>query len=186
MYLLSIIPVGLAPGIKPIDPSDKIEVVEVKIKNLEGLLTSEYLGGTFDADPYTAGDQRLDDKYYGSNGVKVYLVKKDLEDARKEDLELRKELGMTGSNINRLAEIHNKLAVADQRLRDLNGLAEALKKGEVYDADPNTPGIQGVSGVNNHDLNEVIATLEITNLYNRTLEDAKTFWKSLNPVSITT
>ena len=187
MYLLSIIPVGLTPGTKPLDPNDKVSSIEKKIKDLEGLLSSSWLGQDFDADLQIPGSQRLDQKYYGGNEVKVYLVKKDLEDARKEDIELRKELGMTSPDTNRLDEINYKILAAEQRMRDLNGLAEAIKKDEEFDADPNIPGVQPVSGLSTpqnpngaHDLNLINFVMTQTELYKKELEAAKEFWKSLN------
>ena len=87
---------------------------------------------------------------------------------------------------NRLAEITNKLAIAKQRLFDLNGLAAALLRGETYDADPNTFGTQVVSGLNTprnpngaQDLNVVQEEILRTKAYKCQLISAEKFWRDL-------
>ena len=96
--------------------------------------------------------------------------------------------GDTGSTnpSDRLAEIRNKIAVAEQRVRDLEGLLTALILGQDFDADPNTPGIQVVSGLNTpqnpngaKDANVVRQELYRARAYEGELRTAENFWNEI-------
>ena len=96
--------------------------------------------------------------------------------------------GNTGSTnpSDRLAEIRSKIAVAEQRVRDLEGLLTALILGQTFDADPNTAGIQNVSGltsVNNpngaFDANVVRQELYRARAYEGELRTAENFWNEI-------
>ena len=97
-------------------------------------------------------------------------------------------LGDTGSvnPSDRLAEIRNKIAVAEQRVRDLEGLLTALILGESFDADPSTPGVQPVSGLNTeahpngaNDANVVRQELYRARAYEGELRTAENFWNEI-------
>jgi len=97
-------------------------------------------------------------------------------------------LGDTGSvnPSDRLAEIRNKIAVAEQRVRDLEGLLTALILGQPFDADPNTPGVQVVSGLNTpqnpngaNDANVVRQELYRARAYEGELRTAENFWNEI-------
>ena len=86
----------------------------------------------------------------------------------------------------RLAEIRNKIAVAEQRVRDLEGLLTALILGNDFDADPNTAGIQVVSGLNTpqnpngaKDANVVRQELYRARAYEGELRTAENFWNEI-------
>ena len=87
----------------------------------------------------------------------------------------------------RLAEIRNKIAVAEQRVRDLEGLLTALILGQDFDADPTTPGFQAVSGLNTpennfsgaKDANVVRQELYRARAYEGELRTAETFWNEI-------
>ena len=86
----------------------------------------------------------------------------------------------------RLAEIRNKIAVAEQRVRDLEGLLTALILGNDFDADPNTIGIQVVSGLNTpqnpngaKDANVVRQELYRARAYEGELRTAENFWNEI-------
>ena len=86
----------------------------------------------------------------------------------------------------RLAEIRNKIAVAEQRVRDLEGLLTALILGQNFDADPNTDGIQDVSGLNSQqnpngakDANVVRQELYRARAYEGELRTAENFWNEI-------
>ena len=86
----------------------------------------------------------------------------------------------------RLAEIRNKISVAEQRVRDLEGLLTALILGQDFDADPNTPGIQVVSGLNTpqnpngaEDANVVRQELYRARAYEGELRTAENFWNEI-------
>ena len=86
----------------------------------------------------------------------------------------------------RLAEIRNKIAVAEQRVRDLEGLLTALILGQDFDADPSTPGIQVVSGLNTpqnpngaKDANVVRQELYRARAYEGELRTAENFWNEI-------
>ena len=178
MFLLSIIPIPVNPGDKPTDPNNKLKNLEYEIKNLEGLLTSAHLGTDFDLNPYTSGIDKLDDIYYKKDGsVNIELVQKVLEKARQADIKLR----TTADDIKddtpmyRFAEISNKVAVAEQRIRDLRNLAESLMNGSY--------NIPVVSGLNTafeprgaQDLNVVNNELKKVLAYKNDLESARGFW----------
>ena len=93
------------------------------------------------------------------------------------------------SNVNpsdRLAEIRNKIAVAEQRVRDLEGLLTALILGQDFDADPLTLGIQVVSGLNTplnlngaKDANVVRQELYRARAYEGELRTAENFWNEI-------
>ena len=96
--------------------------------------------------------------------------------------------GDTGSvnPSDRLAEIRNKIAVAEQRVRDLEGLLTALILGQDFDADPNTAGIQVVSGLNTpqnpngaKDANVVRQELYRARAYEGELRTAENFWNEI-------
>ena len=96
--------------------------------------------------------------------------------------------GDTGSTnpSDRLAEIRNKIAVAEQRVRDLEGLLTALILGQDFDADPNTAGIQVVSGLNTQqnpngakDANVVRQELYRARAYEGELRTAENFWNEI-------
>ena len=97
-------------------------------------------------------------------------------------------LGDTGSvnPSDRLAEIRNKISVAEQRVRDLEGLLTALILGQPFDADPNTPGVQVVSGLNTpqnpngaNDANVVRQELYRARAYEGELRTAENFWNEI-------
>ena len=97
-------------------------------------------------------------------------------------------LGDTGSvnPSDRLAEIRNKIAVAEQRVRDLEGLLTALILGQPFDGDPATPGIQDVSGLNTpqnpagaKDANVVRQELYRARAYEGELRTAENFWNEI-------
>ena len=86
----------------------------------------------------------------------------------------------------RLAEIRNKIAVAEQRVRDLEGLLTALILGNDFDADPNTAGIQVVSGLNTpqnpngaKDANVIRQELYRARAYEGELRTAENFWNEI-------
>lgn len=86
----------------------------------------------------------------------------------------------------RLAEIRNKIAVAEQRVRDLEGLLTALILGQDFDADPNTAGTQVVSGLNTpqnpngaKDANVVRQELYRARAYEGELRTAENFWNEI-------
>ena len=86
----------------------------------------------------------------------------------------------------RLAEIRNKIAVAEQRVRDLEGLLTALILGNDFDADPNTAGNQVVSGLNTpqnpngaKDANVVRQELYRARAYEGELRTAENFWNEI-------
>ena len=86
----------------------------------------------------------------------------------------------------RLAEIRNKIAVAEQRVRDLEGLLTALILGQTFDADPNTAGNQVVSGLNTPqnpsgatDANVVRQELYRARAYEGELRTAENFWNEI-------
>ena len=86
----------------------------------------------------------------------------------------------------RLAEIRNKIAVAEQRVRDLEGLLTALILGQDFDADPNNPGVQVVSGLNTpqnpngaKDANVVRQELYRARAYEGELRTAENFWNEI-------
>ena len=86
----------------------------------------------------------------------------------------------------RLAEIRNKIAVAEQRVRDLEGLLTALILGQDFDADPNTAGIQVVSGLNTQqnqngakDANVIRQELYRARAYEGELRTAENFWNEI-------
>ena len=86
----------------------------------------------------------------------------------------------------RLAEIINKIAVAEQRVRDLEGLLIALILGQPFDADPNTAGVQVVSGLNTpqnpngaNDANVVRQELYSARAYEGELRTAENFWNEI-------
>ena len=86
----------------------------------------------------------------------------------------------------RLAEIRNKIAVAEQRVRDLEGLLTALILGNDFDADPNVAGIQVVSGLNTpqnpngaKDANVVRQELYRARAYEGELRTAENFWNEI-------
>ena len=86
----------------------------------------------------------------------------------------------------RLAEIRNKISVAEQRVRDLEGLLTSLILGNDFDTDPNTPGIQVVSGLNTSqnpngakDANVVRQELYRARAYEGELRTAENFWNEI-------
>ena len=85
----------------------------------------------------------------------------------------------------RLAEIRNKISVAEQRVRDLEGLLTALILGQDFDADPSTPGIQVVSGLQDvkpngdKDANIVRQELYRARAYEGELRTAENFWNEI-------
>ena len=86
----------------------------------------------------------------------------------------------------RLAEIRNKISVAEQRVRDLEGLLTALILGQDFDADPNTTGTQVVSGLNTttnpngaKDANVVRQELYRARAYEGELRTAENFWNEI-------
>ena len=85
----------------------------------------------------------------------------------------------------RLAEIRSKISVAEQRVRDLEGLLTALILGQDFDADPSTPGIQVVSGLQNikpngdKDANIVRQELYRARAYEGELRTAENFWNEI-------
>ena len=86
----------------------------------------------------------------------------------------------------RLSEIRNKIAVAEQRVRDLEGLLTALILGQPFDADPNTGGVQVVSGLNTpqnpngaNDANVVRQELYRARAYEGELRTAENFWNEI-------
>ena len=86
----------------------------------------------------------------------------------------------------RLAEIRNKISVAEQRVRDLEGLLTALILGQDFDADPNTSGTQVVSGLNTtdnpngaKDANVVRQELYRARAYEGELRTAENFWNEI-------
>ena len=96
--------------------------------------------------------------------------------------------GDTGSTnpSDRLAEIRNKIAVAEQRVRDLEGLLTALILGQDFDGDPNQAGIQVVSGLNTpqnpngaKDANVVRQELYRARAYEGELRTAENFWNEI-------
>lgn len=81
----------------------------------------------------------------------------------------------------RLAEIRSKIAVAEQRVRDLEALLTQLilEPGIGLDTDPGTPGIQPVSGVDNTDANSVRQGLYQARAYEGELRTAEQFWNQI-------
>ena len=86
----------------------------------------------------------------------------------------------------RLAEIRNKIGAAEQRVRDLEGLLTALILGQNFDADPDTPGDQVVSGLNTpqnpngaNDANVVRQELYRARAYEGELRTAENFWNEI-------
>ena len=94
-----------------------------------------------------------------------------------------------GTSVNpsdRLAEIRSKISVAEQRVRDLEGLFTALILGAQFDADPKTPGIQPVSGSvteqnpnGANDANIVRQELYRARAYEGELRTAENFWNEI-------
>ena len=85
----------------------------------------------------------------------------------------------------RLAEIRSKISVAEQRVRDLEGLLTALILGQDFDADPSTTGIQVVSGLQtikpngDKDANIVRQELYRARAYEGELRTAENFWNEI-------
>ena len=86
----------------------------------------------------------------------------------------------------RLAEIRNKIGVAEQRVRDLEALLTSLILGQTFDADPNTAGDQVVSGLNTKqnpngasDANVVRQELYRARAYEGELRTAENFWNEI-------
>ena len=86
----------------------------------------------------------------------------------------------------RLAEIRNKIAVAEQRVRDLEGLLTALILGQPFDADPTKDGDQPVSGLitpqnlnGDKDANVVRQELYRARAYEGELRTAENFWNEI-------
>ncbi len=86
----------------------------------------------------------------------------------------------------RLAEVRSKISVAEQRVRDLEGTLTALILGEQFDADPSTPGIQPVSGLDtpehpqgHNDANVVRQELYRARAYEGELRTAENFWNEI-------
>ncbi len=101
----------------------------------------------------------------------------------------------------RLAEIRGKIAVAEQRVRDLEGLLTALILGNdavpdnpadpttlgvQWDADPNTAGVQHVSGLitalhpnGDQDANLVRQELYRARAFEGELRTAENFWNEI-------
>ncbi len=186
MFFFSIIPIPLI-GANKKGSGNEINSIEAKIKDLESFITAKDLGQDFDADYSKAGIQTISEIYYkGNNEITIDFAQKELEKARQEDLKLRSTTGLTTSDnspIDRLSEIYNHLAVAEQRIRDLQNLDQALKEHKDYDADPNTPGIQMVSGLNTmqnpngaKDARVVEAELQKAINYQNDLKSAADFW----------
>ena len=108
-------------------------------------------------------------------------------------------IALTGAegNVNpsdRLAEIRSKIAVSEQRVRDLEGLLTSLILGEQFDADPTTTAIDQVSGVPYHtpptapgakprppqaDPNEVRQELYRARAEEGELRTAENFWNEI-------
>ena len=96
--------------------------------------------------------------------------------------------GDTGSvnPSDRLAEIRNKISVAEQRVRDLEGLLTALILGQDFDADPKKEGNQPVSNLikeetpnGDKDANVVRQELYRARAYEGELRTAENFWNEI-------
>ena len=91
--------------------------------------------------------------------------------------------GDTGSvnPSDRLAEIRSKISVAEQRVRDLEGLLTALILGQEFDADPDTAGTQVVSGLNGKDKDANVVRQELyrARAYEGELRTAENFWNEI-------
>ena len=86
----------------------------------------------------------------------------------------------------RLAEIRGKISVAEARVRDLEGLLTSLILGQPFDAEPGTPGIQVVSGLNTkdtpkgaEDANIIRQELYRARAYEGELRTAENFWNEI-------
>lgn len=176
------------------DPKNEFEKLEDKIKDLEGYLSAEILGEEYDDDPNSTGIQSL--RIEGLDLSDIGAVKNEIEKSRIEELKYIEENGhpyddTPVSSTDRLSEVRNKISVTEQRLRDLQGLMEAVAMGEPYDVDPNTLGIQTVSGLNTSqnpygamDMQVIKGTIEKTEAYKTFLKDAESFWEKITSAEI--
>ena len=192
MFLFSIMPIPIDGGNQNYKPINEIDGIENTIKLLESYLTSKALGYDFDADPNTAGIQELEIPGIDINNLS--MVEEEVKKRREEEIKLIEKSGYVYdsspvSSNERWYDIKNKLVVAEQRLGDLNGLKNALMSGSgtPYDADPNTHGIQVVSGLNTpqnphgtNDINVVNEKIKQTEAYEKVLKDAEGFWKKIS------
>jgi len=182
MFLFSIVPIGLRGALGD-ESNDEVHKLENQIKQLEGFYTSKLLGYDFDADLSAPGIQKL--QIEGLDLSNMDAVNNELEKERNQEIDLIQKIGFTLDEDpnNRLLEIQAKIRVAGQRLENLNGLKNALSLGN---ANPNTAGIQVVSGLNtplnpngSKDINVVMEQIKVTEAYEKMLNDAKDFWNKI-------
>ena len=194
MFILSIIPVPISgdSNNKPVNLQNKVDTLEHTIMSLECLLTGEILGQISSIDQQGAFDPQtqmllkkleseLKEQGEEINFSDQTFVKK-IMNKKREELTSVHETNDDDA-ICRLKEIDFKDQVANIRLSDLNKLLEFRKEHpfDEFDVDPQTPGIQHISGLaSDKDLNDINKEVERAEDYKKELADAKTFWDKIS------